>query len=74
MRRSQPRPDLPGVSVLGGAGGGLSYEGALRDAVAREVAASLRDPWLAPDQGPRPAPASPRRPARRSGPPAPRVQ
>jgi hypothetical protein len=32
----------PGASVLGGAAAGLSYEGALRDAVAQEDAARRR--------------------------------
>ncbi len=32
-----------GTSILGGAAGGLSYEGALRDAVAREAAAQRRE-------------------------------
>jgi hypothetical protein len=36
MDRQVRRPFLPGVSVLGGAACGLSYEGSLRDAVALE--------------------------------------
>jgi hypothetical protein len=32
-----------GTSILGGAAGGLSYEGALRDAVAREDIARRRE-------------------------------
>ena len=36
MDRQKGRPFLPGVSVLGGASCGLSYEGLMRDAVAQE--------------------------------------
>lgn len=37
--RERTRPGLmPGVSVLGGAGAGFSYEAALRDALARRSA------------------------------------
>jgi len=36
MRRPESPPFAPGASVLGGAAGGLSYEGLMRDAVARE--------------------------------------
>jgi hypothetical protein len=36
MDRQNRHPIAPGASVLGGAGSGLSYEGALRDAVALE--------------------------------------
>ncbi len=39
MDREDTRRFGPGTSILGGAAGGLSYEGALRDAVAREQAA-----------------------------------
>ena len=36
MRRLERLPFAPGVSVLGGAAGGLSYEGLMRDAMAAE--------------------------------------
>ena len=36
MRRLERLPFAPGVSVLGGAGCGLSYEGLMRDAMAAE--------------------------------------
>ena len=36
MGRKEKRPFAPGTSVLGGAAGGLSYEGMMRDAVALE--------------------------------------
>ena len=58
-RPSQPA-FLPGGSILGGAAGGLSYEGALRDAVsgeekARRRAAGQARPVAAPQlQVPRP--------------------
>ena len=40
----QPRlPIVPGASVLGGAAGGLSYEGTLRDALAAEDRARRRE-------------------------------
>ena len=34
MRRPERLPFAPGASVLGGAAGGLSYEGIMRDAMA----------------------------------------
>ncbi|TDH58125.1 hypothetical protein E2C06_34190 [Dankookia rubra] len=36
MRRLERLPFAPGASVLGGAAGGLSYEGMMRDAMAAE--------------------------------------
>jgi hypothetical protein len=36
MERHHNRPFAPGASILGGAAGGLSYEGMMRDAVAQE--------------------------------------
>jgi hypothetical protein len=36
MERHDRLPMAPGASILGGAAGGLSYEGTLRDAMARE--------------------------------------
>ena len=36
MSRQGTQEFAPGVSVLGGAAGGLSYEGMMRDAVAHE--------------------------------------
>jgi len=36
MRRLERLPFAPGASVLGGAAGGLSYEGMMRDAIAVE--------------------------------------
>ncbi|HYZ30872.1 MAG TPA: hypothetical protein VE684_01165 [Crenalkalicoccus sp.] len=36
MTNRPPRQLPPGASILGGAAAGLSYEGAMRDAVARE--------------------------------------
>ncbi|WP_431270204.1 hypothetical protein [Dankookia sp. P2] len=36
MRRPERLPFVPGASVLGGAAGGLSYEGLMRDAMAAE--------------------------------------
>ena len=36
MERQEKRAFAPGVSILGGAAGGLSYEGMLRDAMAQE--------------------------------------
>lgn len=36
MDRHHTRPFMPGASVLGGAAGGLSYEGMMRDALAQE--------------------------------------
>lgn len=42
--RETTRPGLmPGVSVLGGAGAGFSYEAALRDALARRAAPQQGD-------------------------------
>jgi hypothetical protein len=43
MDRQDTRRFGLGTSILGGAAGGLSYEGALRDAVAREAAARRRE-------------------------------
>ena len=48
----------PGTSVLGGAASGLSYEGCLRDAVAREERALRRE--SAQEGGRRRAPPPPR--------------
>jgi len=36
MASREPRRIMPGASVLGGAAGGLSYEGAVHDAMARD--------------------------------------
>ena len=43
MERLDPPAFAPGGSILGGAAGGLSYEGALRDAVARDEIQRRRD-------------------------------
>ena len=53
---------MPGMSVLGGAAAGLSYEGALRDAVAREDRARWQDE-AAPRRVPKPQTQRPRREA-----------
>ena len=42
MERPGQPAFLPGGSILGGAAGGLSYEGALRDAVSGEEKARRR--------------------------------
>ena len=58
---------MPGMSVLGGAAAGLSYEGALRDAVACDERAAAR--WR--DDGlPRRVPAPQTQRPRREAPPA----
>ena len=62
MDRQDTRRFGLGNSILGGAAGGLSYEGALRDAVAREAAARRREagqrrPVPAPQTQPRREPA-----------------
>ncbi|SDB73634.1 hypothetical protein [Belnapia rosea] len=43
MHRQDPPRFGSGTSILGGAACGLSYEGALRDAMAREEAARRRE-------------------------------
>ena len=43
MRRPERLPFAPGASVLGGAAGGLSYEGIMRDAVAAEDRARRKE-------------------------------
>ncbi len=43
MDREDTRRFGLGTSILGGAAGGLSYEGALRDAVARDAAVQRRE-------------------------------
>jgi hypothetical protein len=43
MRRPERLPFVPGASVLGGAAGGLSYEGLMRDAVAAEERARRQE-------------------------------
>ena len=60
MDRQNRLPFAPGVSVLGGAAGGLSYEGLLRDAIAQEERSRrlekgrFRDVPRAQVQAPRP--------------------
>lgn len=43
MRRPERLPFPPGASVLGGAAGGLSYEGMMRDAMAAEERSRRRE-------------------------------
>ena len=43
MRRPERLPFAPGASVLGGAAGGLSYEGMMRDAMAAEERGRRRE-------------------------------
>ncbi|TCZ63690.1 hypothetical protein [Roseicella aquatilis] len=43
MVRQDRRAFVPGASVLGGAAGGLSYEGMMRDAVAAEERARRQE-------------------------------
>lgn len=43
MVRQDRRPFAPGASVLGGAAGGLSYEGMMRDAIAAEERARRQE-------------------------------
>lgn len=62
--RSQNGPrNLPGNSILGGAAAGLSYEGALRDALAKEERERRQEAgWMRAALAPRPArTAQPRR-------------
>ena len=66
MRKAQLASRLPGATILGGAGGGFSYEGARNDALAREDAALRREAGHSRGM-PKAKPAQPQPPKPRRG-------